>query len=74
MSPGNTLQEKFILAPSFRGTDSHDGEGMAEHLPGWQEPEVAAHPFWSIGKLRKDCRWSWPLSIKALLYGMVSGR
>lgn len=60
MSHGNTLQEeKFILAPSCRETVSHDGEGMAEHLPWWQEPEVAAHPFWWIGKLRKDCRWSW---------------
>lgn len=75
MSHGNTLQEeKFILAPGFRGTVSHDGEGTAEHLPWWLEPEEAAHPFWWVGKLRKDRRRRWPLSIKALLHGMVSGR
>lgn len=46
MSHGNTLQEeKFILAPGFRGTVRHDGEGTAEHLPWWPEPEEAAHPF-----------------------------
>lgn len=55
--------ERSILAPSFRGTVSHDAEGVAEH---WQEREEAAHVFWWIRRQRKDAS-SGAIFIKALL-------